>query len=157
HQVTIGFNAVSYMLAGKIAGVPAFWSDEGVTLRLRGLPVHEFRINQYGAPNFPEVVLVVTRGTLRRRRGAIVHALAAIALGVEKAVADPDQAAATIEQALGPSDPRLIRARTLALRPALVPPLVLNRTVLAAWSRFDARTRLLPHPLSITSAFDFSL
>ena len=31
--VTIGFNAVADLLAGKVAGATAFWSDEGVTIR----------------------------------------------------------------------------------------------------------------------------
>jgi NitT/TauT family transport system substrate-binding protein/putative hydroxymethylpyrimidine transport system substrate-binding protein len=157
HQVTIGFNAVEDLLTRRIAGVPAFWSDEGVTLRLRGLPVQEFRINQYGAPNFPEVVLVVRRSTLRQRRVAIVHALAAIALGANTAVAKPNQAAAAIDQAQGAPDARLVLAKTLALRPALVPPLRLNKPVLEAWARFDAETGLLPRLLAINDAFDFSL
>jgi len=120
-QITIGFNAVAQMLAGTIAGVPAFWSDEGVTLRQRGLPVREFRINHYGAPNFPEVVLAVTRATLRRRRAAIIRALAAIAVGAHKAVTDPQQATRVIATAAA-GDPRLIRAQTLAIAPALQPP-----------------------------------
>ncbi|MGI8427913.1 MAG: ABC transporter substrate-binding protein [Solirubrobacteraceae bacterium] len=155
-QITIGFNAVAQMLAGTIAAVPAFWSDEGVTLRQRGLPVREFRINHYGAPNFPEVVLVVTRATLRRRRSAIVRALAAIAVGARKAVTDPRQATRVITNAAA-GDSRLIRAQTLAIAPALQPPLRLNPKVLAAWARFDMATGLLPRPLAVAPAFDLSL
>jgi len=155
-QITIGFNAVAQMLAGTIAGVPAFWSDEGVTLRQRGLPVREFRINHYGAPNFPEVVLAVTRATLRRRRAAIVRALAAIAVGAHKAVTDPQQASRVIATAAA-GDPRLIQAQTLAIAPALQPPLRLNPNVLAAWARFDTATGLLPRPMAVSPTFDFSL
>jgi len=155
-QITIGFNAVAQMLAGTIAGVPAFWSDEGVTLRQRGLPVREFRINHYGAPNFPEVVLAVTRATLRRRRAAIIRALAAIAVGAHKAVTDPQQATRVIATAAA-GDPRLIRAQTLAIAPALQPPLRLNPKVLAAWAQFDTATGLLPRPLAVGPSFDFSL
>jgi putative hydroxymethylpyrimidine transport system substrate-binding protein len=156
HQLTIGFDAVAQMLAGNIAGVPAFWSDEGVTLRLRGLPVREFRISDYGAPPFPEVVLAVTPQTLRRRHRAIVRALAAIALGAERAASDPSQAAAVIDRASG-GDPRLIAAQTRALRPALLPPLRLNRPVLERWAGFDFRTGLLPRRLDVANAFDFAV
>ncbi len=155
-QITIGFNAVAQMLAGTIAAVPAFWSDEGVTLRQRGLAVGEFRINRYGAPNFPEVVLAVTRATLRRRNSAIVRALAAIAVGARKAVTDPQQATRVITTA-AVGDPRLIRAQTLAIAPALQPPLRLDPTILATWARFDTASGLLPRRLSIPPAFDFSL
>jgi putative hydroxymethylpyrimidine transport system substrate-binding protein len=155
-QVTIGFNAVGQMLAGTIAGVPAFWSDEGVTLRMRGLPVREFRIDDYGAPHFPEVVLAVTRQALAHRRSVIVRALAAIALGAREAVADPRAAAAVIDQA-AQGDPRLIAAQTRVLSPALMPPLRLNPSVLKAWARFDVVNGVLPRPLDVARAFDFSV
>ena len=157
HQVTIGFNAVAQMIAGNIVAVPAFWNDEGVALRLRGVPVNEFRIEDYGAPRFPEVVLVTLRQTLKRRRLAIVRALAAIAQGATLTVSDPSLATNVIAVAAGSGDRRLIRAQVDALASALVPPLRLNRSVLEQWSAFDARTGLLPRPLNVDQAFDFTI
>jgi putative hydroxymethylpyrimidine transport system substrate-binding protein len=157
HLVTIGFNAVAQMVAGNIAAVPAFWSDEGVALRQRGLEVHEFRIDRYGAPEYPEVVLAVRRAELSTRRGALVHALAAIALGARRARSDPAQAARVIAAAAGSGDLKLIRAQTQALTPALEPPLTLNRTILQRYAAFDARTSLLPARLDVARAFDFTL
>src|SRR5581483_5873645 len=90
--VVIGFGAVAEMAAGNVAAVPAFWSDEGVALRLRGIAVREFRIEQYGAPAYPEAVFVALRATLHRHREAIVRALGAIALGARYAVAHAAQA-----------------------------------------------------------------
>ena len=48
------------LISGRIEGVPAFWNAEGVVLRERGVPIHEFRADAYGAPRYPEVVLVNT-------------------------------------------------------------------------------------------------
>ena len=157
HQVTIGFGAVANMVTRKVVAVPAFWNAEGVALRLRGIPVREFRVDDYGAPRYPEVVLVTTRKTLQRRRGAIVRALAAIAQGVRKMVSDRLLATRVIATAAGNADPRLIRAQVDALASAVLPPLRLNRRVLERWSAFDARTGLLPHPLNVSRAFDFSV
>lgn len=157
HQVTIGFGAVANMVTRKVVAVPAFWNAEGVVLRQRGIPVREFRVDDYGAPRYPEVVLVTTRKTLERRRGAIVGALAAIATGVRKMVSDPTLATQVIAAAAGNADPRLIRAQVDALASAVLPPLHLDRRVLEQWSAFDARTGLLPHALSIGRAFDFSV
>ena len=72
-QVTIGFTAVQSLVSGRIAGVPAFWNAEGVALRRRGVPIHEFRVEDYGAPRYPEVVaghppLDAARAPRRRRR-----------------------------------------------------------------------------------------
>jgi putative hydroxymethylpyrimidine transport system substrate-binding protein len=157
HQVTIGFGAVANMTTGKVAAVPAFWNAEGVALRRRGIPVREFRIDDYGAPRFPEVVLVTTRRTLEKRRTAIAGALAAISEGVKATVSNRALATRVIAAAAGGADPRLIRAQVDALAPALLPPLRLNRQVLEQWSAFDARTGLLPHPLDVDRAFDFTL
>ena len=53
HQITIGFNAVSGILAGKVDGAPVFWNAEGVALKQRGVKVNEFRVEDYGAPAVP--------------------------------------------------------------------------------------------------------
>lgn len=155
--VTIGFGAVAQMAAGNVAAVPAFWSDEGVALRQRGINVREFRIEQYGAPVYPEVVLVALRSTLAHRRQAIIRALAAIARGASTAVARPSLASAVIAAADGGGDRRLLAAQTAALSPALLPALTLRPHVLARFSAFETRTGLIARPLQIASGFDFSL
>src|SRR5436853_1896734 len=67
-KVTIGFNAVASLLTGKVAAATAFWNVEGVTLKRRGLATHEFRVDSFGAPHYPELVLVVRRQDLKRNR-----------------------------------------------------------------------------------------
>jgi len=157
HQVTIGFGAVSQMIAGNVAAVPAFWSDEGVALRARGVAVREFRVEDYGAPRYPEVVLVGRRRTLVRRRAAITRALAAIAQGASAATRDRPLATNVIAGAAGGGDRRLIRAQLDALAPTLLPALRLDRPVLRQWSAFAARTGLLSRPVDVDRAFDFTL
>jgi len=158
HQITIGFGAVPNMIARKIVAVPAFWNAEGVELRQHGIPVKEFRVDDYGAPRYPEVVLVTTRKTLEKRRAMVAATLAAIGEGVNKMVSDKPLATKVIADALGNGDQKLIRAQVDALAPAAVlPPLTLNKSVLEQWSAFDARTGLLPRPVDVDRAFDFSV
>jgi NitT/TauT family transport system substrate-binding protein/putative hydroxymethylpyrimidine transport system substrate-binding protein len=156
-QVTIGFAAVANMVTKKIAAVPAFWNAEGVALRQKGIPVREFRVDDYGAPRYPEVVLVTTRATLKKRHQAVVRTLAAIADGVRETLSDPALATSVIAKAAGGADPGLIRAQVKALSTAVSPPLRLSKPVLEQWSAFDARTGLLPHRLNVDQAFDFSV
>ncbi len=54
---TIGFNAVPALAAGRIAAATAFWNAEGVQLRQQGVPVQEFRVDDFGAPRYPELVI----------------------------------------------------------------------------------------------------
>ena len=67
-QVTIGFSAVQRLLTGRVDAVPAFWNAEGVALRERGRPVRAFKVEDYGAPAYPEVVVITSRAVLARRR-----------------------------------------------------------------------------------------
>ncbi|HEY6772131.1 MAG TPA: ABC transporter substrate-binding protein [Solirubrobacterales bacterium] len=60
HPVTIGFNAVAELAAGKIDAATAFWNAEGVQLQQMGIPTREFRVDQFGAPRYPELVVATT-------------------------------------------------------------------------------------------------
>src|SRR3954466_10022235 len=68
-QHTIGFSAVPQMVAGKVDAVTAFWNAEGVILHTRGVQTSDFRVDRYGAPPYPEVVLFAKRSTVQTRRG----------------------------------------------------------------------------------------
>ena len=72
HTLTIGFNAVPDLLAGRVSAATAFWSDEGVTLQRAGRAgqFHDFRVDDYGAPHYPELVVCATRATLSHEPGA---------------------------------------------------------------------------------------
>jgi putative hydroxymethylpyrimidine transport system substrate-binding protein len=60
HPVTIGFNAVADLAAGKIDAATAFWNAEGVQLQQLGVPIREFRVDRFGAPRYPELVVATT-------------------------------------------------------------------------------------------------
>jgi putative hydroxymethylpyrimidine transport system substrate-binding protein len=59
-QVTIGFNAVAALAAGRVDAATAFWNAEGVQLREMGVPTREFRVDEFGAPRYPELVVATT-------------------------------------------------------------------------------------------------
>ena len=108
-QVTIGFNAVSRLLTKRVDAVPAFWNAEGVVLKARGLDAKEFRVEDYGAPPYPEVVLVTSRKTLETKRAEVEAALNAIRGGVAATRKDPDAAVAKIAKAAESDDTPLVR------------------------------------------------
>src|SRR5436190_816564 len=65
-QHTIGFSAVPQMVAGRVDAVTAFWNAEGVVLHTRGAKTSDFRVDRYGAPPYPEVVLFAKRETVTK-------------------------------------------------------------------------------------------
>jgi NitT/TauT family transport system substrate-binding protein/putative hydroxymethylpyrimidine transport system substrate-binding protein len=154
--LTIGFAAVPNLIQKKVDAVPAFWNAEGVTLRRRGVPVKIFRVEDYGAPRYPEVVLVTSRRTLERRREAIVATLRAIGEGTRSTLADPEPVVRRIAEA-GSTDAGLVRAQLAAIRPALSPPLKLDRAVLLKWAAWDERFHILPRRPDVDRTFVFGL
>ena len=154
-QVTIGFNAVSRLLTKRVDAVPAFWNAEGVVLKARGLDAKEFRVEDYGAPPYPEVVLVTARKTLDAKRPAIESALKAIRAGVAATREDPDAAVAKIAKAAETDDTGLVRAQLDAVLPLFADDLKAPRDVLDAWADFDARIGLVKTRPDVAKTFDF--
>ena len=156
-QVTIGFNAVSRILSRRVAAVPAFWNAEGVALRRHGLAVREFRVDDYGAPRYPEVVLITARRTLAAHRDRIAAALAAIRDGERDVCADPAAAARQIARAAETPDVGLVRDELNAVAGAFAPGLRLDRAILGQWADFDARIGIVRRRPDVARDFDFSL
>ena len=155
-RVTIGFASVASLLAGKVDAATAFWNAEGVVLRERGLATREFRVDEFGAPRYPEVVLIVRRETLEERREEVAAAVRAIADGTEEALADPDAAVAEIAAA-SEADTELVREQLEAVAPAMEPPLVMSRHAVKGWAEFATDFGILEREPDVDRAFDFTL
>jgi putative hydroxymethylpyrimidine transport system substrate-binding protein len=112
-RVTIGFNAVAELAAGKIDAATAFWNAEGVQLRQMGLSTREFRVDQFGAPRYPELLVVANPGmseadTARRFNSALTRAYSDLAK-------DPGSALSDLLHAVPGLDPNAQRAELNAL------------------------------------------
>jgi NitT/TauT family transport system substrate-binding protein/putative hydroxymethylpyrimidine transport system substrate-binding protein len=156
-QVVIGFSAVQRLLSGRVDAVPAFWNVEGVALREHGHPVDTFKVEDYGAPPYPEVVLITSRATLAARGEDVRAAVAAIADGIRDARAHPGPAVAQIVRAAGGADPALVRAQLRAVAPTWATGLRLNRAVLERWAAWDAKVGIVKRRPDVGRAFVFDL
>jgi putative hydroxymethylpyrimidine transport system substrate-binding protein len=154
-RVTIGFTAVPSLISEKVDAATAFWNAEGVALREEGVDTREFRVDDFGAPAYPELVLVVRRETLERDRELVAGAVEALTRGTEDALRDPAEAVRRVTEA-SKAEESLVRAQFEAVRPALSPPLVLDREALEGWARFDERFGILETRPAVDEAFDFS-
>jgi putative hydroxymethylpyrimidine transport system substrate-binding protein len=155
-QITIGFAAVPSLIQGEVDAVPAFWNAEGVVLRRRGVRIREFRVDDYGAPRYPEVVVFTTRRKLRGDREVMRAVVEALRAGVVDVLRDPEPTVRDIARA-GGADPELVRAQLRAVAPAFEPPLRLHKGRLEAWAAWDARFGILERRPDVEAAFDFDL
>jgi NitT/TauT family transport system substrate-binding protein/putative hydroxymethylpyrimidine transport system substrate-binding protein len=148
-RTTIGFSAVPSLIAGRVDAVVSFWNAEGVALRRRGVETREFRVDDFGAPRYPELVLAVARPDLGPR---VDRALVRLAAGTRAALADPEATIDELVEVSGADEP-LVRAQFEAVAPALRPPIRLDREALAGWARFDARFGILERRPDVERAF----
>lgn len=155
-RITIGFSAVPSLAAGRVDAVVTFWNAEGVALRRRGVPTTEFRVDEYGAPRYPELVIAVERERLEEDGELLRDLLATLAEGTREALADPDAASQRIAAA-SDSKIELVRAQLAAVGDALRPPLTLRPASLAAWARFDARFGILERRPPVDELFQTDL
>jgi putative hydroxymethylpyrimidine transport system substrate-binding protein len=151
-RVTIGFSAVPSLVAGKVDAVVTFWNAEGVALKARGVPTREFRVDEYGAPRYPELVVATTSKTLRDRRELVDDVVATLADGTRAALADRPAAVREIAHAAA-ADEDLTARQLDAIAPALRPPLRLDPAAVKGWAAFDAQFGILRSEPDVAAAF----
>ena len=156
--ITIGFNAVADLLAGRVAAATAFWNDEGVTIRSKRPGFHVFRVDDFGAPSYPELVVCATGATLKRDPGLARGVVDALVQGYEYTVSHPQQAAADLEHETAGLDPKLVAAQLTALLPAFRAPDgrvgTLDTASLAKWAAWEARFGIVSDPPDVAQTFD---
>jgi NitT/TauT family transport system substrate-binding protein/putative hydroxymethylpyrimidine transport system substrate-binding protein len=142
-RVTIGFNSVSALAGRKVDGATAFWSAEGVALERSGVPVREFRVDDYGAPPYPELVLTTSRELLDRDPELVRDAVRATVRGYELTLEDPEESLADLAASVHDLDRGLQAASLRALLPVLRPAGELDASALRAWARWDVKHGIL--------------
>ncbi|MGI8804596.1 MAG: ABC transporter substrate-binding protein [Thermoleophilaceae bacterium] len=155
-RVTIGFSAVRDLAAGNVDAATAFWNAEGVALRESGFEASEFRVDDHGAPAYPELVLAARRETVAEEPKLVEAVLGAVEAGADAALDDPEPVVAEIAERSA-TDASLVRAQLDAVAPALEPPLRLERAVLERWATFDEQFGILRERPDVDKAFALGL
>lgn len=158
HKVTIGFNAVQSLLAHKVDGATAFWNAEGVALQAKRPGIHQFRVDDFGAPSYPELVLATTRETLDTNAPLVQAVVRTLRRGYEAAIDDPESALTALTDA----DPSLNRTLMSQELDAVSPSFQAGAThygeldpkVLAAWATWEQRFGIVARKPDAARAFD---
>jgi ABC-type nitrate/sulfonate/bicarbonate transport system substrate-binding protein len=158
---TIGFEAVKALLARRVDAATAFWNVEGVALKAKRPGIHEFRVDDYGAPPYPELVLCVSRATLDEKRPVIEATIRALQRGYGEAENDPDSAVSALVDANPDLDRAAADAQLAAVEPAFSAGAdyygQLREDVLKKWADWDLRFGIVKKPIDVDSAFDRGL
>lgn len=154
-RLTVGFTAVATLAAGNIEAATGFWNAEAVALRRQGVPVRVFKVDEFGAPPYPELVLTTSRKTLEDDPDLVEAVVAATRRGYTFTEDHPNEALADLLAA----DPSLERADQAAQLKVLLPdldPKPFDEQALQEWADWDLEHGLLEKPLDVEKAFDQS-
>jgi ABC-type nitrate/sulfonate/bicarbonate transport system substrate-binding protein len=152
--VTIGFDGVTYLEAGKIAAFTGYWPDDGVSLQVSGYPITVFKLDSGGGPAYPGLVAFTTRSLIARNPSLVRAFVRATVHGYEDTLRDPRRSLAAL-LARNPSiQPKLARASLAAYLPVFDAGGVADGTLvasrIAALSSWLVRNHLIARPLSVT-------
>ena len=159
--VTVGFDGVPYLEAGKIAAFTGYWPDDGVSLQVSGHPITVFKLDSGGGPAYPGLVAFTTRSLIGRDPSLVRAFVRATVHGYEDTLRDPRRSLAELLAANPSIAPKLARASLAAYLPIFdaggVPDGTLVGSRIAALSSWLVRNRLTARPVTVarfgTNAF----
>ena len=156
--ITIGFNAVADLLAGRVSAATAFWNDEGVTLQRRQPGFHVFRVDQYGAPSYPELVVCASDAFLHAHPDLARAMVTTLTRGYNAVIRDPQAGARALESHVQGLDPTLVRAELAGEVPAFSGPEhrfgELDRPLLQRWAIWEHRFGIVTRTPDVATTFD---
>jgi NitT/TauT family transport system substrate-binding protein/putative hydroxymethylpyrimidine transport system substrate-binding protein len=154
-RVTIGFEAVPQLSAGRLEAATAFWNAEGVALRRAGVETREFRVDDYGAPRYPELVLATSAETNADDRELVADVRAATSAGYERLIADPDAALDELLAGANGLDAAEQGAQLDALTDAdaFSPAGRFDPEAIREWAAWDLEHGIVAEPIDVRDAF----
>ena len=156
--LTIGYNAVPDLLSGRVAAATAFWNDEGVQIARQRPGYHVFRVEDYGAPAYPELVLTATAAELRAHPGLARAVVGALVSGYRRVIADPAAGARALETQVTGLVPAQVSAELHGEIPAFTPrgggPVgALEPVLLRRWAAWEQRFGIVAHRPDVAAMF----
>ncbi|MCC6792719.1 MAG: ABC transporter substrate-binding protein [Thermomicrobiales bacterium] len=103
--VNVEFNLLPAVISGQAdAAMGAYWTHETILAEREGHPVTEMRVEEWGVPDFYELVLVASEQTVAERPEVVRAFLSAVQQGYDAAIADPAAAIETLTSAYPETD-----------------------------------------------------
>lgn len=95
--VNVEFNLLPAVISGQADAVMgAYWTNETILAEQEGYPVTILRVEEWGVPDFYELVLVAGEKTVAERPELVSAFLTAVQQGYDAAIADPAAAIETL-------------------------------------------------------------
>ena len=116
--INIGFNTAQQIIAGNVDAAFGFWTQEGVQVAAHQ-PATVMRLDDYGAPPYPELIVFARDDFLAREPGVARGFLRAVTRGYDDAISKPDVACAAMASRVEGETPQGLKPYLEALAPVL--------------------------------------
>ncbi len=91
--INVGYDLLPAVLSGQAdATIGVYWTHETILAESQGFAVRYFRIEDWGVPDYYELVVVAGESTVADQEDVVRAMLGALQLGYTDALADPDAA-----------------------------------------------------------------
>lgn len=98
--INVGYDLLPAILSGRVdAVIGAYWTHEAIVAEQQGTPVGYLRVEEWGVPDYYELVIVAGESYLKDNAAIASALLGAIQRGYDDAAADPDAAIALLVEA----------------------------------------------------------
>jgi ABC-type nitrate/sulfonate/bicarbonate transport system substrate-binding protein len=156
-RTTIGFTAVPALVGGRVDAVTAFWNVEGLALEDELPGVREFRVDRYGAPAYPELVLCTSTRTIQENPDLVSGMVQALRRGYDEVLVDPEVAVENMTRRVRGLDREELLGQLQAVQSSFKRGVgrygELDRGRLQAWADWAAEFGIVDTPPEIDELF----
>jgi len=124
-RINIGFGSVPALSAGRLDAATAFWNAEGVELKRSGVPTRELRVERYGAPDYPQLLIAVNQQKIEPDSPLVCSLLRGLSAGYRLTARSPRSSLGYLLNA----NPALDRASQAAQLDALIEGSALSESI----------------------------
>jgi len=117
-RTSIDSGAVRAFLSGSVDAVAAPLNVEGVALKAQRPASKEFRVDEFGAPPYPELVLVARRATLQDSPALVQATVTALRRGYREVILGPEEAVGVLVDRADGLERRVVQEQLDAVLPA---------------------------------------
>ncbi len=90
--VNVGFDLAPALIGERVdAVVGAYWTHESILIENEGYPVNIMRMEEWGVPDYYELVIVASEDTIANRADVVERFVRAVRRGYEDAAANPQE------------------------------------------------------------------
>jgi putative hydroxymethylpyrimidine transport system substrate-binding protein len=156
--LTIGYDAVQDLIANRVSAATSFWNDEGVELNDEKPGYHIFRVEDYGAPAYPELVLTTTQSELTAHPQLVREVVSALVRGYETVIKDPAAGAKALESQVTGLVPAQVSQQLEGEIPAFTPqgggePGALEPALLNRWAAWELKFGIVKRLPDVATMF----